>query len=258
MGESRTKSRRTMKLPLFLQLCPVPILRGPARGKWWTLYPLSNYWRRGGQEPEMDLAIKMAGDLRGKVAWDCGAHFGIYTLTFSCLVGPSGQSVAFEPDPVSFTRLQRHMRLNRVKNVVAVEAAASDKIGESFMVLDKGAGATTSHLLYWGERVGDQTTTQRIECVRADDLTASGRVRDPDFIKLDVEGHGGHALSGAAESVARSRPFIIASMHSPQEIEGIGAVLEPLGYSVERFTGNRLQKCDWGDCRCGCNYVLRC
>jgi FkbM family methyltransferase len=247
-----------MKLPRFLQLCPVPILRGPARGKWWTLYPLSNYWRRGGQEPEMDLAIKMAGDLRSKVAWDCGAHFGIYTLTFSCLVGPSGQAVAFEPDPVSFARLQRHMRMNRTGNVVAVEAAASDQAGESFIVLDKGAGATTSHLLYWGERVTETTSTQRIECVRADDLVAAGRIRCPDFIKLDVEGHGGHALQGAAQSIARARPFIVASMHSPQEIEGIRATLEPLGYGVERFAGEQLEPCEWKDCACGRNYVLRC
>jgi FkbM family methyltransferase len=246
-----------MKLPRILQLCPVPILRGPARGKWWTLYPLSNYWRRGGQEPEMDLAIQLAGDLRGKVAWDCGAHFGIYTIAFSCLVGREGQAVAFEPDPVSFARLARHMRMNRMKNVVAVEAAASDQVGTSFIVLDKGLGATTSHLLYWGEAVTENTNTHQIECVRGDDLVAAGRIRRPDFIKLDVEGHGGSALLGAASSIARSRPLIAASMHSPQEIRGIRSVLEPLGYGVERFADGKPVGCEWEDCVCGGNYVLR-
>lgn len=247
-----------MRVPRCLQLLPVPILRGPARGMWWTLYPHSNYWRQGGHEPQLVLAIRLAGEWRGKVAWDCGAHFGIYTITFSSLVGPDGQVVAFEPDPVSFSRLHRHVAMNRARNVVCLEAAAGDSDGESVMVVDRGLGSTQSHLLYSGEEIGERTSTQRVRLAAADTLVGAGRIRCPDFIKLDVEGHGGAAVRGAVESIRRSRPFIVASMHSPQEIEGIREVLEPLGYGVERFAGAQLEACRWEDCACGCNYVLRC
>lgn len=241
-----------------LQYLPVPILRGPARGKWWTLYPLSCYWRRGGHEPEMEVAVRLAGDFRGKVAWDLGAHFGIYTITFSCLVGPEGQVAAFEPDPVSFARLRHHMSMNRLTNTVCFECAASDAEGESVIVIDKGLGSTTSHLLYVGETVEQDTPTQRITRVRADDLVAAGKLRPPDFIKLDVEGHGDSALRGAAESIARTLPFVVASMHSPQEIEGIKAVLDPLGYGLEMFRGEELVPARWDECLTGTTYVLRC
>jgi FkbM family methyltransferase len=247
-----------MKLPKILQFLPVPILKGPARGKLWTFYPYSAYWRLGGHEPEMALAIELAGDLRGKVAWDCGAHFGIYTLVFSCLVGTEGQAVAFEPDPVSYERVSRHMRMNNAANVVALQVAASDATGESFIVVRSGSGATTSHLLYHDEILAEATPTKRIKCARPDDMVAAGRIRHPDFIKLDVEGHGGHALRGAAASIACSLPFIVASMHSSHEIEGMRSVLEPLGYGVECFTVGKLESCNWEDCAVGRNYVLRC
>lgn len=249
---------KAIKLPIFLQHFPVPILKGPARGKWWTLYPYSAYWRQGGHEAEMDAAMQSVGDLRGKSAWDFGAHYGIYSLVLSCLVGNDGQVVSFEPDSVSFARLEKHMRMNRVQNAVIFNAAASDTCGESFIVLDSGAGGTTSHLLYWGEQLTDEHTTQRVECLRADELVAAGRIRLPDLIKIDVEGHGAYALRGASKSVEQTKPVIIASMHSPQEIEGIRDILRPMSYTVEKLSDDNLIQCSWDDCECGCSYVLRC
>lgn len=111
-----------MKIPRFIQYFPVMILRGPARFSWWTLYPHSSYWRRGGHEPEIAGAIAMLGELTGKVAWDLGAHFGIHTVGFARQVGCSGQVVAFEPDPVSFGRLAHHVRMNRLPQVVSLNA----------------------------------------------------------------------------------------------------------------------------------------
>jgi FkbM family methyltransferase len=223
----------------------------------WTLYPYSAYWRLGGHEPEMVVALQMAGDLRGKAIWDLGAHFGIYTLSFSRLAGNAGQVVALEPDAASFARLSLHVRMNRLSNVSMFNAAASETSGESFIVLSSGPGGTTSHLLYEGEFLSESSIVQRINQVRADDLVADGKIRCPDFVKLDVEGHGGNAVAGAVESIGRSRPLIVASMHSPQEIEGIRATLEPLGYGAEKLGNKRTGPCGWQDCECGANYLLR-
>lgn len=79
-----------------------------------------------------------------------GAHYGIHTLGFARRVGPRGQVAAFEPAPVSFHRLQFHLRMNRLKNVVAFPAAASERTAEQTLLLDRGVGATTSHLPYPG------------------------------------------------------------------------------------------------------------
>jgi tRNA G37 N-methylase Trm5 len=135
------------------QLVPVPVLRGPARGALWTLYPYSSYWRKGGAEPVTERAILSLGQLAGRTCWDLGAHFGFYSLVFAKLLGPAGQVVAFEPDPVSFRRLQLHARLNRLRNLVAFEAAAGSTSHVAKLVVNHGQGATTSHLPYPGEQV---------------------------------------------------------------------------------------------------------
>ena len=246
-----------MITPRFFHYFPVLVLAGPARFSWWTLYPYSSYWRRGGHEPEIALAISSIGGLEGKTAWDLGAHYGIHTLGFSRQVGPRGQVVAFEPDPASYRRLQLHLRMNRLKNVLTFQAAASERTAEQTLVVDRGVGATTSHLPYPGEQLSHASHTLQIRCVRIDDLVGAGQIRPPNIIKLDVEGHGGEALAGARNAIQASKPVIVASTHSPQEAAAIRAVLEPLGYLCERLTHPVSHSDDWAGFQSGANYLLR-
>jgi FkbM family methyltransferase len=246
---------RLLRLPTFLQTLPVPVLRGPVRGCWWTLYPYSSYWRTGGHEPCVDRALGVVGDLRGKTVWDCGAHFGIYSLRFSRQVQDTGQVAAFEPDPVSFARLEKHLRMNRCRNVVAIQGAASDLDTQSALVVSGQPGTTTSHLPYPGEKISGATRT--IQRVRADSLVASGRIKDADLIKLDVEGHGGEMLRGAAQSIARTRPVIVAAMHGVHEAAGIRRALEPFDYIVESVGLSEITRLSWDDCQLGGPYLLR-
>jgi hypothetical protein len=69
-----------------------------------------------------------------------------------------------------------------------------------------------------------------VATVRLDSLVESGELRAPQFVKLDVEGHGHRALRGMHKTLAQSRPIILAGLHSPEEVAGILALLEPLGY----------------------------
>jgi hypothetical protein len=59
----------------------------------------------------------------------------------------------------------------------------------------------------------------------------AGRLRPPQFIKVDVEGHAHKALAGAIQTLRIHRPILIIAFHSPQEVSGVMALLEPLGYA---------------------------
>ena len=48
----------------------------------------------------------------GSTAFDIGASYGVHTLLLARLVGAHGRVYAFEPDPVSFSQLCRHVTLN--------------------------------------------------------------------------------------------------------------------------------------------------
>lgn len=212
-----------------LEYLPVRVRRGLAAGARWTLYPWTAYWR-GGYEPDVERAILAWGDLRGKVCWDLGAHFGYYSIAFARRTGPTGQVLAVEPLPANYARLERHRRMNGLVWLRTEQCAVSDVTGEADFFSDLSEGDTTVHLAYDGEEKTAATTTIPVRTIRLDDLVASGAIRAPDFIKVDVEGHGHHALAGALESIRRTRPVILMGFHSPQEVAGTEALLGPLGY----------------------------
>ncbi len=212
-----------------LQYLPVRVRRGLPAGARWTLFPWSAYWR-GGYEPALEQAILSWGDLRGKVCWDLGAHFGYYSIGLALRTGPTGEVVAFEPNPVSYARLERHRRMNGLTWLRPFEAGCSDADGAAEFYTYGNLASTTTHLPYEGETPDPSARPISIRLLRLDELVLTAQIRAPDFIKIDVEGHGHRALSGAMESIRRNRPIILMGFHSPQEVAGTEALLQPLGY----------------------------
>jgi FkbM family methyltransferase len=211
---------------------PVRVRAGAARGARWTLFPWTSYWK-GTHEPAMQAAVESLGDISGWACWDLGAHFGLYSVALALRTGPTGEVAAFEPNPGSFGRLQRHARMNGLSWLKAHECAVSDEVGRSQLLNNGDKGTTSAHLLYDGEDAAAAGKGLGIRTVRLDDEVEAGRLRAPQFIKVDVEGHGHRALRGMARTLSRARPQLIVALHSDAEARGVLAVLDPLGYSRE-------------------------
>ena len=216
-------------------MLPVRVRGGVAKGARWTLFPWSSYWR-GTHEPAVQEAVQSlgGGNIVGWSCWDLGAHFGIYSVGLAMRVGPAGQVLAFEPNPASFARLERHRRMNRLGCLKTFEAAASDRAGVSNLMTYGDLGSTSTHLPYQGEILGDSNGAIPVRTLRIDDVVESEGLRDPGFVKIDVEGHGHKALEGMSRSVAKARPILIIAFHSDEEVEGVMAILRPLGYQWSR------------------------
>jgi FkbM family methyltransferase len=212
-------------------LLPVRVRAGAAKGARWTLFPWTSYWR-GTHEPAIQEAIIAlgSGDIRGWSCWDLGAHFGLYSVALSMRSGPTGQVAAFEPNPLSFARLERHRRMNAIGWLRTYRAAASDRTGESQLLTHGSLDSTSTHLSYDGEAGTVQSAPIPIHLLRLDDLVETGELRPPQFVKMDVEGHGHRALAGMRGAVAKSRPMLIVAFHSPQEAGGVVGILRELGY----------------------------
>lgn len=214
----------------------VRVRRGFATGARWTAFPWSAYWR-GTHEPEIQQVLLELGHgaIAGWSCWDLGSHYGIYSIGLARRVGPGGEVAAFEPNPLSFKRLHTHRRLNGLANLKLFQAAVSDVAGSSELFTYGELESTFTHLRYDGESgVGGQPI--KVATVRLDDLVRAGALRAPDFIKIDVEGHGHRACAGARETIARKRPVVLAAFHCPEEEQGILAVLEPLGYERKQIS----------------------
>jgi len=85
-----------------------------------------------------------------------------------------------------------------------------------------------------------ETQLVLVTSVVADDLVASGEIRLPNLIKLDVQGHGAQALQGSIRCINKSLPVIVFSNHSRWELEGVRALLTPLGYADFNFAGESI------------------
>jgi FkbM family methyltransferase len=212
-------------------LIPVRIRSGVAKGARWTLFPWASYWR-GTHEPAVQRAIEWlgSGDIRGWSCWDLGAHFGFYSVALALRTGPGGQVAAFEPNPRSFARLERHRWMNHLAWLRTYQAAASDRSGSSELLTYGDLDSTSTHLRYGDETQGRGAAPIGIRTVRLDDLVTSGELRLPRFAKIDVEGHGHRAIEGMRASVAESRPTLIIGFHSKEEVDGVLGILGPLGY----------------------------
>ena len=213
------------------RLCywPVRVRSGVAAGARWTLYPWYAYWR-GGFEDELQTELIALGDITGWTCWDLGAHYGLYSVGLARRTGPTGQVAAFEPNPLSFRRLERHRRMNGLTWMKAYEAAVSDETGTAELYTYGVLESPMTHLPYEGETRTTHVGPLPIRLWRLDDLVSSGELRPPDLVKIDIEGHAHRALAGARHAIAAAQPIVIVAFHSDLEADGVHAVLDALGY----------------------------
>jgi FkbM family methyltransferase len=128
---------------------------------------------------------------------DCGAYDGD---TIRALLtrdeAAECRVVAFEPDPATFVRLQEYV------------STLPREYRQRLELHQTAVGATRSRIPF------DPTGTEAsvagvgpalVDCVSLDDVLD---VRDPTYIKMDIEGFEPEALAGAHNVIQRSRPVL--------------------------------------------------
>ncbi len=146
-------------------------------------------YRRMGAIDSVDLfgldeliifAFYWANRARYRRTVDIGANLGLHSI----LMARCGFAVrAFEPDPVHLALLRANLRLNAVTAVEVVEAAVSDRDGETEFVRVKG-NTTGSHIA--GAKAAPYGELERFAVPLR---KFSDAVTGADFVKIDAEGH---------------------------------------------------------------------
>lgn len=116
---------------------------------------------------------------------DCGANIGMSILYFKKLY-PRARVIAFEPNPETFTLLERNIRQNNLRDVQLVNAAIGDSAGEMEFYVNDGAvhwslGDTGIPNAYAGPAGWKTITVPKVRL--------SSYINEPiDYLKLDIEG----------------------------------------------------------------------
>ena len=146
------------------------------------------------------------------VVLDVGANIGLSVLAWAPLV-PQGRIVAVEPSPRTARALARTVALNGLGGQVAVEAVALGATpGEAaFHAAAHSAGA---HLMDPGTLDAASLPQVRVPVETVDALVARQGLGRLDLIKIDVEGFETEVLDGAAATLARFRPVVLAEFNA--------------------------------------------
>jgi len=186
----------------------------------------------GTVEPETQHILQLW--LRpGMCVYDIGANVGFITVIAARLVGDSGSVCAFEPVPMLADKAMHNADLNRLSRVSVHRVALSDQDGEA--VFQTSQNLTMGKLA--NEESPEPDTGNALVVVkrRLDTVVAAERLRDPDFVKIDVEGAEADVLDGATEVLRRARPALLVELHSTNK--AVAERLERLSY-VGRLLGS--------------------
>jgi FkbM family methyltransferase len=173
-------------------------------------------WRQAAWFDKCDAAKVLKP---GMVVLDLGACYGAFTIVASRLVGPEGKVIAVKPVEDNLRALQDNTAVNALANVLPVRAAIGDHDGELTIHLGPAVGAHSAVMHSGGEEV-------RVPMRSVDSLVAELGLERVDLIKADVEGMEPDFLRGAAETIRRFRPHIVAAAyHFPEHRELLPTLL---------------------------------
>lgn len=175
--------------------------------------------------------------------FDIGANIGWYSLNIGA--GRRGAHVfAFEPIPNTFSRLERNVSLNSLKNITLCNFGFSNAVGEfTFYYYSEGSGNASS------ANLTGRSDVEQVRCkVRTlDDYTEQNRVR-VDFIKCDVEGGELMVFQGGIQTILRDKPIVFSEIlrkwsdkfgYNPNEIF---ALFRSMDYQAFTLHGTKLQE----------------
>ena len=155
------------------------------------------------------------------VFYDIGSNWGHISLYVASREDFNGEIHAFEPFPSSFKDLQNIVKQAKMESVVYCHnVALSSSTGSKTMMLPE-------HLRSGAARVIANENGIRVETVTLDEL----KIKPPDVIKLDVEGHEKDVLAGGRKIFNELSPMLIMENHAEYTVPHI--TLEPLYFLVE-------------------------
>jgi FkbM family methyltransferase len=143
----------------------------------------------------------------GMTVLDVGAYFGIYALTASVKVGPTGRIVAFEPSDKQMRGLRLNLFLNCCRNVRTEKLALSDIAGSTKFFVATGGAEGFSGLRR--PEVGAAVRSVDVKTAILDDYLEQHAISMVDLIKVDVEGGELDFFKGARKLLAQANSPVI-------------------------------------------------
>lgn len=165
----------------------------------------------GHYEPILSiLAMKHTSSERDAI--DVGANIGFYTVLLSKSI-TMGKVLAIEPNEIAHKRLLQNIARNHCTDrVITFDGMAGSKEEAKTIYFLEGMEEYTSVVAPNDQLTDSAITCRQVKQTTIDTLVARYSL-DPAFIKVDVEGYEFEVLTGALQTIRRSRPVILCELN---------------------------------------------
>ncbi|MEK7643992.1 MAG: FkbM family methyltransferase [Patescibacteria group bacterium] len=187
---------------------------------WTEIFKLREYRR----------AEEIIANSRGLIV-DVGAHAGFFSLYCRAL-NPQIPIIAVEPEPRNIAALNKHLKLNRVENVLVEQTALAAKSGKRELFVSPDS---SFHYLLTDDEKTDNKIT--VNCITLNDLAKKYRINGIDLLKMDIEG-GEYELVknwGASEWGMIRQIVMEYHDHRGHRHGDIKRIMNENGFSVEEY-----------------------
>jgi FkbM family methyltransferase len=151
----------------------------------------------------------------GMTVADVGANIGLLTLVMAWATGPGGRVIAFEPEAIPRSNLEKMKHLNGLSWVEVRDQAVGEKPGRlTFHVSD-----IIGHSSLYALPEAEEARTIEVEVVRLDDVAPAKRL---DVVKIDVEGAELDVLAGMHGVIAKNPDLAILAEFGPEHLKRVG------------------------------------
>ncbi|MCP9751946.1 FkbM family methyltransferase [Ferruginibacter sp. HRS2-29] len=180
----------------------------------------------------------------GDTFLDIGSNIGLFSLLASGIVGANGKIIAFEPSPLTYSRLMENITLNNFTNITARNIGLSDKPGTLEMQQsDNGYDAWNT---FAPADSGKFHKSISVPVATLDDELAGVEKEKVALIKLDVEGWEKYVLEGGLQFLRDHSPTLIIEFTDSNTfaagyfVQDIFTLLESLGYQWFTYENDQL------------------
>jgi FkbM family methyltransferase len=147
------------------------------------------------------------------VVLDLGATGGEFSVLASKKVGKKGKVIAIEPNIEDYKILKLNIKRNCCENVVPLNIAAGNKLGEE-------------EITFWGK-------TFKCAINTLENILNELNIQEIDFIKMDIEGFEIDVISNSIDIVKEAS---ILSIECHGTKEKLDKILQPHGFSFIPLT----------------------
>ncbi|MGC1272790.1 MAG: FkbM family methyltransferase [Planctomycetaceae bacterium] len=172
------------------------------------------------------------------VVVDVGGNIGAYAV-WAAKKAARGKVITLEPASENFTLLEENLRLNRLTNVSAVQAALADRTGT--ITLHLAARSSGDHTLD-PALIDASRGTETVEAVTLAGLFARYEIEHCDLIKFNCEGGEVPVVLGLDEAIASRLRRIVLGYHADPnrdkrtQSDALVQRLVELGFTIDDYT----------------------